>query len=115
MKTTFANNKHPVTGESTTKKAKHIDVATLSICEDPLPSARALPVKKYDDFFATMKVGQCIKCQTSETSSIAAALNKWLDGQGKTNVVKSCTRYEADGLGRVWLLAPVKRELKAAA
>lgn len=115
IKTKFANGVHPVTKERTTKKATPVDIEALVICTDPLPSARALPTHKYDALFEKLKVGECIKCKTQETSSIAAALNKWLDGRDMKNVVKSCTRYEADGLGRVWLLAPVERKLKVAA
>lgn len=87
------------------KQVHRIDVAHLKVCNDPIPSTRMVP-NKYATLFAALKVGQAIKCKPQETSSITAALRKWLKDGGFMGTVQ-CLRDYGDGMGRVWL---VKKE-----
>jgi hypothetical protein len=121
--TTFAG-KNPFTGQPVAPAAKAkkikqsfapVDLATLRIASDPLPERRATPGLKYEALFSQLQVGQCIVCAPDETSKLGHALNTWLQVKGRNNAVKTCSRYETDQQGRVWLLAPVQRPLKSAA
>lgn len=86
------------------RKSKLVDVASLVIVNDPIPSTRATVTAKYGELFGKMKLGQAIKCQPDEAGKIGHALNTWLKKNGKPGMAKTCRRYEADNLGRVWLV-----------
>lgn len=86
------------------RKSKLVDVASLVIVNDPIPSTRATVTAKYGELFGKMKFGQAIKCQPDEAGKIGHALNTWLKKNGKPGMAKTCRRYEADNLGRVWLV-----------
>ena len=111
MQTKFAS-KNPFTGGVTASRkrppAPPVDVSALTIGDDPLPTYRAPVETKYGELFAKLKVGQCIVCEAGTAAKIGHALNSWLDKHGKANMVKTSQRYEKDGKGRVWLLAPRK-------
>lgn len=103
-KTKFAGDTNPFTGKSTKRPFKAVDINSLEIVDDPVQVNRAAVSAKYGELFAKMKPGQAIKCQPDEAGKIGHALNTWLKKNGKKGSVKTCRRYEADGLGRVWLL-----------
>lgn len=105
-KTTWANGKNPLQPK---RPFKAVDINSLQIVDDPVQINRAAVSAKYGELFAKMKPGQAIKCQPDEAGKIGHALNTWLKKNGKAGNVKTCRRYEADGLGRVWLLAPEKK------
>lgn len=88
----------------TKTKAKLVDVSSLVIVNDPIPVTRATVTAKYGELFRKLKPGQAIKCQPDEAAKIGHALNTWLKKTGKPGKVKTCCRYESDGLGRVWLM-----------
>ncbi len=81
------------------------DPSSLVICDDPLPTARALPDLKYQSVFDRLKPGQCIKCDSKDVGKIACGLRKHFERRGITDKVKTASRYEADGMGRVWWAA----------
>lgn len=109
MKTKFAKGTNPWTGEKNMRKqTNYVDIATLVICDDPLPTRRVNKLK-YAEVFAKLKPGQCIVCDPIHSAKIAHALNTWVDKHGLKFMVRTTNRYEKDGKGRVWLLAPEKR------
>lgn len=114
-KTTFAGNRNPFTGAYMPKNPprKHADPDTMEICNDPIPSYRAKPKGKYDEMFAKLKPGQCIKCKPDESQKLAHAMRGWAQDHAKTCVVRSISDY-GDGMGRVWLIAGPVKALKAA-
>lgn len=115
MKTTFANAHSPF-GPTPKRQSKPVDVDALKIANDPMTGRKLTAAPKYEQIFSKLKAGQCIVCQPGEAAKISHALNNWLKNQNKTNVVRSCNRYEKDGLGRVWLFEPVSTaNLKAVA
>ena len=115
-KTKFAKRTNPWTGEKPAPRAVTlINPDDLEICDDPLPTARAMPEGKYSAKFAALAYGQCLKCPPCAAPKIATALKKWLDVNKKPGSVRSAIRYSDDGTGRVWLLAPVPKALKRAA
>ena len=109
MQTKFMG-KNPFANEPSAARkripAPEVDVASLSISDDPLPKYRAPVETKYGPLFSKLKAGQRIVCEAGTAAKIGHALNTWLDKNGKTNMVKTCQRYEKDGKGRVWLLEP---------
>lgn len=85
-----------------------IHVEDLEVADDPLPKKRSLGPGRYDDLFASMKPGQCIKCEPEHTGAIGNALRSWLKRKRKKNLaVKAARHYPPckDKLGRVWLVA----------
>lgn len=124
-KTTFAGTNNPFTGtaikttertpERKKRPCKTVDIHSLQIVDDPVQVNRATVSAKYGELFSKMKPGQAIKCQPDEAGKIGHALNTWLKKRGIPGNVKTCRRYEADGLGRVWLLAPTKGKKGGAA
>ena len=125
MKTKFANGVSPWAGTAwerkpvemtsgkeakkmTTKPAKKkesiIDPATLKVTNDPIPSVTRSTASKYDAVFNRLTFGHCIVCDPHEAARLGATLVKWLKTKGKPGKVKSLSRYEKDGKGRVWLL-----------
>ncbi len=116
-KTTFAGNRHPITGASMKPKkapAEFVDPNKISICDDPLPSHRASPGSKYDNILKKLKPGQCIKCPPSDVGRITGALRKHIGTGEVKGAIRSTTDY-GDGMGRVWLVALPAKALKAAA
>lgn len=95
---------------------KRTDPSTLVICDDPLPSHRAVYGNKYAPIFKTMKLGQAIKCTPSEVGPIALALRKFVE-VNKLKAKIASTKDYGDGRGRVWMLAvepaPVVKALKS--
>ena len=99
---------------------KRTDPSTLVICDDPLPTHRAVYGNKYAPIFKTMKLGQAIKCTPSEVGPIALALRKFVE-VNKLKAKIASTKDYGDGMGRVWLIAekpetdsqPVVKALKS--
>lgn len=112
VKTTLAKS-HPFAPKG--KPQNPVDISTLTISNDPIPAQRSQPPMKYESLFSQLQHGQCIVCETAESSKIGHALNTWLDKKGRRDVVKTMREYPVDGKGRVWLLPPVARSLKSAA
>ena len=86
-----------------TAKIAPVDVSKLEICDDPLPSHRALPDHKYDAIFDKLKHGQCVKTEAGRADKVAQALRTYLKRKQKSGAVKAMSDY-GDGHGRVWLL-----------
>ena len=114
MKTKFAGPSPFPTAPKVAKVVKYVDPTKLVIANDPLPSGRASPEKKYDALFSKMKPGQCLVCESDEAGKIGHAMGVWLKNTGKPGSVRTTRNYEADGKGRVWLVAAAKK-LKVAA
>ncbi|MGS1116906.1 hypothetical protein [Castellaniella sp. UC4442_H9] len=75
----------------------------LEIDTTPYPTRRKVG-SKYDEVFAALLPGQCVKCDSAKTNSISQALRKWLEAHGKTGYrVRHIVKCD-DGAGRVWLL-----------
>lgn len=101
------------------KGSRPVDPADLSICDDPIPKMRALPLGKYRPIFERLEPGRCIKCPSEQVTNIANAMHKWIHAdpdRARRYVAKSIRRYD-DGAGRVWLLErePAGKALKAVA
>ena len=90
-------------------KLTRIDPTKLTIGDDPMPAHRASP-NKYADIFGRLKPGQCIICEPDQAAKLSTSLKKYLQQAGQTHIVRSTSRFEKDGMGRVWLIAaaPVK-------
>lgn len=114
VKTTFVNNRHPITGAIMHPKAQPLDIDKLTICNDPLPVHRARPGGKYDELLKNIKVGQCIKCAPDDIGTISSALRKWIDQHNIKATTRSMKNY-GDGMGRVWMVALPAKALKVAA
>ena len=85
-----------------------IHVEALEVADDPPPQKRSLGPGRYDELFASMKPGQCIKCEPEHTGAIGNALRHWIKHKRKKNLaVKTASHYPAckENLGRVWLLS----------
>lgn len=105
MTTLLPNGVNPWTGHKMTKKPSNpITLAELSICNDPLPTRRVMPGGKYTELFGKLQPGQCIKCPSGAAGRLGQALRKWIEANKSGLRVSSTDHYEADGLGRVWLL-----------
>lgn len=87
-----------------------VDVDKLEICNDPLPSNRAVANEyKYDAVFDRLLRGttchQCIKCDRKKVGVISGAMRKYIERHKlKDHIVKSTTNYEGTNTGRVWLV-----------
>lgn len=83
------------------------DPAELVICNDPLPSKRALP-NKYAARFAKMKMGQALEVPPEHVGKVSAALRNWIEAKRMKEKahVRSMTEYPdcKRGWGRVWLM-----------
>ena len=123
--TRFANGINPFTGLSVDTPAKPmttrirpkpstptVDLAVLSICDDPIPEHRKLPEGKYGALLFKLKPGQCIKCPSSDVNRLANAIKKHVERKHPTCMVRSMQDY-GDGMGRVWML-PRPEKLKPA-
>lgn len=84
-------------------RPQYTDPAALEICDDPLPTGRASSGHKYGTVFATLKLGQAIKCAPADVGRIAGALRKFVDLKGMRASIRTIKDY-GDGKGRVWLL-----------
>lgn len=99
--TTYAG-KNPFGGPLT--KPQHvIDPSELAIANDPPPSKRYTQ-RKLDPIFAKLKPGQCLKCPSGVASNVGTQLRKFVKRRGLPGRVLVTSHYEADGMGRVWLL-----------
>jgi len=96
---------NPRSAASGRKPTAYTNLDLIEICNDPLPTARALPDLKYQSVFDRLKPGQCIKCAPADVGKIACGLRKYFERKGITDKVKTASRYEADGMGRVWWAA----------
>lgn len=87
--------------------ATEFDPAELVICNDPLPSKRALP-NKYAARFAELKIGQGMEVPPNHVGKVSAALRNWIEAKGMKDKahVRSVTEYPEckKGWGRVWLM-----------
>lgn len=111
--TTFVGKTNPFTGAPQVKLSR-IDPAKLVISNDPMPAHRASP-NKYAEIFGRLKPGQCIICEPDQASKLSTALKKHVQQAGQTHIVRSTSRFEADGKGRVWLIAVAPVKAKRAA
>lgn len=117
MATQFAGGVNPWSGVKQSAKPKQkrnlvcVDVSTLQIVNDPMPTRRISIGLKYEGVFSKLKPGQAVKCQPDEAPKICNALSSWLKKKGRRDQyhIRSVSRYETDGLGRVWLI-PKKGE-----
>jgi len=114
--TCFVGSKNPFTGEpiamkkpTQPKQYEATDASALSICDDPLPSTRALVGgNKYEAIFSALKHGQAIKCEPNQACCIANSLRKWTNQRGMKVLIRMTKRYPTDSKGRVWMLADPK-------
>lgn len=88
-----------------------IDPSKLTISNDPMPAHRAI-ANKYAELFGRLKPGQCIVCEGDQAAKLATALKKHVALAGQSHIVRSTSRFEADGKGRVWLIGAVATKTK---
>jgi len=69
----------------------------------PFP-ARRIVASKYDEMFSEMRPGQCIKTESDNVGKVCAAMKKWLERKGRTDVVVRSVRRMDDGYGRVYMM-----------
>ena len=76
----------------------------LEIENTPYP-ARRLMSSKYDETFAKMQPGQCVKTSTDSVGRAANSMRKWLEKHGKQDAfnVRTVSKMP-DGYGRVWMM-----------
>jgi len=82
----------------------------LEIDSTPFPARRVM-ASKYDEIFAQMQPGQCVKCDSSRVGVVSQAMRKWLEKTGKAEQLQVRTASKMpDGYGRVWMMSkkPVK-------
>lgn len=91
-----------------TAPAQYADIDTMVITDDPVTSRTATGGDKYSTLFASMKLGQSIKCKPEDAPKVGNALRKWRDIHHPDAEVRAVRYYPKDKLGRVWLLAPAK-------
>lgn len=76
----------------------------LEIDNTPFPASR-LVASKYDETFAKMRPGQCVKVTTDSVGRVANSMRKWLEKNGKQDACRVRTaRKMPDGFGRVWMM-----------
>jgi hypothetical protein len=81
------------------------DVGALEIRDDPLPASRCMAPNKYHAAFATLRHGQCVRCESGAVGRVSGALRKFIEVKQITGQIKSVKSYPGDELfGRVWLL-----------
>lgn len=87
-------------------KLVKVNPADLQVTDDKPVATRVKQGNKYQALFESMKPGQCVKCRTEETQTVAQAMRKWiLENRDVTKLhVKAVMRYPEDGLGRVWMM-----------
>lgn len=96
-------------------KVTRIDPTKLTIGTDPMPAHRASP-NKYADIFGRLKPGQCIICEPEQAAKLSTALKKYITTSAHSKcMVRSTSRFDADGKGRVWLIAPAAPAAPSAA
>lgn len=80
-------------------------VEDLSLCDDPLPSARINLGNKYGTLLSeALHTGRAIKTPAGGAQRIASAARKWLPANGhKGYAIRTVSDY-GDGFGRVWLI-----------
>lgn len=91
--------------------------AKFEISNDTLPEGRTVQGHKYEDLFASMKPGQCIKCPSEDVGRVGNGMRSFIKREGLENVsVRSAKAYpgdKSDQRGRVWLWPePVKTPVK---
>jgi TusA-related sulfurtransferase len=68
---------------------------------------------KYDETFAKMQPGQCVKTTPENTGNVANSMRKWIEKNGKKEVLRvRIASKMPDGFGRVWMMhkKPMKME-----
>lgn len=95
------------------KPAVPVDVADLTICNDPPPQARTNPDGKYSALFDSLPAEKRLKCPTGTASRIGQGLRKWMEKNKVPGTVKSTENY-GDGAGGVWMIPPAKALRKVA-
>lgn len=113
--TTLVSSANPFQSTTGGPKVTRIDPTKLTISDDPMPAHRAIP-NKYADVFGRLKPGQCIVCEGEAAAKLSTSLKKYIaTSPHRGCIVRSTSRYEADGRGRVWLIAaPVAKGKRAA-
>lgn len=102
----------PVKRAQTTRHSRiHID--DLEVANDPIPKKRSLGPGRYDELFASLQPGQCIKCEPEHTGAVGNAMRHWIKKQRKKNLtVKAMSHYPGckERLGRVWLITKEQKQ-----
>lgn len=75
----------------------------FEIDETPYPATRIV-TSKYNETFASMRPGQCIKTEPKNVGKIAGAMRKWIDNKGRFDVVVRIVSKMDDGFGRVYMM-----------
>lgn len=77
----------------------------LEIDSTPYPAQR-LMASKYDETFAKMQPGQCVKVKPDAVGRVSQSMRKWLSKTGKDKDfhVRTVAKMP-DGFGRVWMMA----------
>lgn len=57
---------------------------------------------RYDEWFDTLKAGNCIKCELDQTESIAGYLRRYVSTYKKPWKL-SRSLAQPDGIGRIWI------------
>ena len=79
-----------------------INPEALEICDDPLPTARAMPDGKYSASSPRWPTAMP-QMPARRSAQDSHRPEKWLDVNKKPGSVRSTLRYADDGTGRVWL------------
>lgn len=85
------------------QKRKDVPADSLQIEDTPWPGVIRSTASKYQHLFEAMRSGQCIACNSSESSAIAAAMRKHFKSRGRNPIIRTQSKCE-DGKGRVWLI-----------
>lgn len=75
----------------------------FEIDETPYPATRIVS-GKYNETFASMRPGQCIKTEPKNVGRVAGAMRKWIANKGRTDVVVRIVSKMDDGFGRVYMM-----------
>lgn len=106
------NTTKPATRTKTVRRSP-IHLGDLEVASDPIPQKRSLGPGRYDELFASLKPGQCIKCEPAHTGALGNALRHWIRKQRKENLaVKAMQHYPGckEQLGRVWLITKEQKQ-----
>lgn len=81
----------------------------FEIDNTPYPPNRIVS-SKYDDTFSGMRPGQCVRTEPQNVGKVCAAMKKWIERKGRTDVVVRIVGKMDDGFGRVYMMPakPVK-------
>lgn len=85
-----------------------IQLEQISVGNDPYLGRQPGAPSKYEQLFASLRPGMCLRTPADAAPSISAALAKYMERQGSKDVhVRFVTKYpgaKKGQEGRVWLL-----------